>query len=62
MLLHAKENVAKCLGAFNEMSKLRWCGGETYPPEEPCERGETNPAEATICPQMILSYTMWWRG
>lgn len=62
MLPHTNENVTKRLSAFTEMSKLRWCGGEAYPPEELCERRETNPAEAAICPEMILPYAMWRRG
>lgn len=62
MLPDTNENATKCLSAFTEMSKLRWCGGEAYPPEEPCEREGTNPAEAAICLEMIQPYAMWRRG
>lgn len=58
----AAYNVTKRLSAFNEMSKLRCVEEKPILQRKRVKEGETNPAEAAICPETILPYAMWWRG
>jgi hypothetical protein len=59
-MLYTNENPIKCLSTIHKMSEQRYYGREIYPREEQNKRGETNPAEAAICPEMILCHTMWF--